>query len=108
MTNPMSMTDDEIGELITELEGNGFINRKNRNRVVALIAAQQERLKLVESTAAKFSEIVDSVIAEKDGPHRLKWQGEWIDGPAADCVHSILRGCQAAAKSFTEGSLRDG
>jgi hypothetical protein len=60
------------------------------------LIAHIERL---QSDLRAIDRIVEDNITETDGPHRARWKGEWIEGPAAEMIHSLLRGMQKIARA---------
>lgn len=59
--------------------------------------AQSPPSAMVEALRA-LDRIVSETLVEKGGPHRAKWQGEWIGGPAADMVIALFRSVQKVAR----------
>jgi hypothetical protein len=47
---------------------------------------------------AEVDRIIDANIKENAEPHRVLWKGEWIEGPAAEMLHTTLRAVQRAIR----------
>lgn len=45
---------------------------------------------------------LDDLIARKDGPHRVYWQGEWHEGPMANAFILIVQEVSSAARTALE------
>jgi hypothetical protein len=42
---------------------------------------------------------LDRLITKKEGPHRIKWEGEWHEGPGADAFIALVEAIARASRT---------
>jgi len=68
----------------------------DRDRTIAEQAAVIEQLR---GHWQFLHDTLQEQIVENDQPNRVKWNGEWFDGPPADCYFSTIRIMQKLART---------
>jgi hypothetical protein len=50
---------------------------------------------------------LDKSIVENDGPDRIRWKGQWIEGPGAEAYFSTVRLLQKVCRIALKDAARD-
>jgi hypothetical protein len=73
----------------------------DRDRTLAEQAAEIEQIR---GHWQFLHDTLQKQIVENDQPNRVKWKGEWLVGPPADCYFSMIRIMQKLAAEALGGS----